>query len=79
MSTHDFLIQLGNNLNSPSGTNLSSLCKTLPSKRKGKTLEDFYEEILKGDASSYERQSAKDLEVAMIKNRKLIEAKIKRR
>jgi len=79
MSTHDFLIQLGNNLNSPSGTNPSSLCKTFPSKRKGKTLADFYEEVLKGNASSYEAQSAKDLELAMMKNRKLIEAKTKRR
>jgi hypothetical protein len=79
MSTHDFLIQLGNNLNSPSGSNMSSLCKTFPSKRKGKTLADFYEEVLKGNASSYEAQSAKDLELAMMKNRKLIEAKTKRR
>jgi hypothetical protein len=79
MSTHDFLIQLGHNLNSPSGSNVSSLCKTFPSKRKGKTLADFYEEVLKSNKSSYEAQSAKDLELAMMKNRRLIEAKTKRR
>jgi len=79
MSTHDFLIQIGNNLNSPSGNNMNVFYKTFPSKRKGKTLADFYEEVLKGDASSYEAQSAKDLELAMMKNRKLIETKTKRR
>lgn len=79
MSTHDFLIQLGHNLNSPSGTNVNLLYKTFPSKRKGKTLADFYEEVLKSDKSSYETQSAKDLELAMMKNRRLIEAKTKRR
>jgi hypothetical protein len=79
MSTHDFLIQLGNNLNSPSGTNPSSLCKTFPSKRKGKTLADFYKEVLMSSISTYEIQSAKELELTMMKNRKLIEAKTKRR
>ena len=79
MSINDFLIQIGNNLNSPSDTNLTMSHKTFPSKRKGKTLADFYEEVLKSDKSSYEMQSAKDLEVAMMKNRKLIEAKTKRR
>ena len=79
MKTNDFLIQLGNNLNSPSGSNIISLCKTFPSKRKGKTLGDFYKEVLMSSISTYEIQSAKELELTMMKNRKLIEAKTKRR
>jgi hypothetical protein len=79
MSAHDFLIQLRNNLNSPAGSNASILCKTFPSKRKGKTLEDFYKEVLMSSISTYEIQSAKELELTMMKNRKLIEEKTKRR
>ena len=79
MSAHDFLIQLRNSFNNPSRNNASTLCKTLPSKRKGKTLADFYKEVLIYSISTYELQSAKELELTMMKNRKLIEEKTKRR
>lgn len=53
--------------------------KIRPATRKGKTLADFYAEVLKSNKSNYEIKSAKELEVMMMQNRKLIETKNKRR
>ncbi len=53
--------------------------KIRPATRKGKTLSDFYAEVLKRNNSNYETKSAKELEIMMMQNRKLIETKNKRR
>lgn len=53
--------------------------KIRPSTRKGKTLADFYTEVFKNSMPHYETKSAKELEIMMMQNRKLIETKNKRR
>jgi hypothetical protein len=53
--------------------------KIRPATRKGKTLADFYTEVFKNSVPHYETKSAKELEVMMMQNRKLIETKNKRR
>jgi len=51
----------------------------LPATRKGKTLADFYTEVFQSSQPLYETKSAKELEVMMMQNRRLIESKNKRR
>jgi len=63
----------------PPRVNLYTSSKTLPSTRKGKTLADFYTEVFQTSKPLYETKSAKELEVMMMQNRKLIEAKNKKR
>ena len=63
----------------PPKVNLYASNRTLPATRKGKTLADFYTEVFKSNKPLYETKSAKELEIMMIQNRKLIEAKNKRR
>ena len=63
----------------PPHVNLYSSYKTLPSQRKGKTLADFYQEVFQKRNSAQEDKSAKEIEIMMMQNRKLIEAKQKRR
>lgn len=62
--------------------NLLSLLKTLPSKRKGEMLTDFYQEVLQKNMlitkESFESKNAHDIEIIMMKNLKLIEAKKKK-
>lgn len=53
--------------------------KIRPATRKGKTLADFYAEVFKSGRGLYDTKSAKELEVMMMQNRKLIETKNKRR
>jgi len=53
--------------------------KITPSTREGKTLADFYTEVFKSSKPAFETKSAKELELMMMQNRKLIEAKTKRR
>ncbi len=53
--------------------------KIRPTTKKGKTLSDFYAEVLKSSKPHYETKSAKELEIMMMQNRKLIETKNKRR
>ena len=55
------------------------LPKTIPTTRKGKTLADFYTEVFQRSKPLYETKSAKELENMMIQNRRLIEAKNKKR
>ncbi|HEX5711082.1 MAG TPA: hypothetical protein VFX68_07015 [Sulfuricurvum sp.] len=55
------------------------LPKIIPSTRKGQTLADFYTEVFQSSKPLYESKSAKELEIMMIKNRQLIEAKNKKR
>ncbi|MFA6143324.1 MAG: hypothetical protein WCW84_12605 [Sulfurimonas sp.] len=63
--------------------NLLSLLKTLPSKRKGEMLTDFYQEVLQKKMilteESFESKNAHDIEIIMMKNLKLIEAKKRKR
>lgn len=63
----------------PPEVNQYSSKRTLPSTRKGKTLADFYTEVFQSAKPIYEQKSAKELEIMMMQNRKLIEAKNKRR
>jgi len=63
----------------PPHVNLYTSYKTLPSTRKGKTLADFYQEIFQIKKPGQEDKSAKEIEIMMMQNRKLIEAKHKRR
>jgi len=63
----------------PPKVNLYASNRTLPATRKGKTLADFYTEVFKSNKPLYETKSAKELEIMMMQNRKLIEAKNKRR
>lgn len=53
--------------------------KMLPATRKGKTLADFYTEVFKSSKPLFETKSAKELEVMMMQNRRLIESKNKKR
>ena len=53
--------------------------KKLPATKKGKTLADFYTEVFNSSKPLYETKSAKELELMMMQNRKLIESKNKRR
>jgi hypothetical protein len=55
------------------------LFKKFPATKKGKTLADFYTEVFKSSRPLYETKSAKELEIMMMQNRKLIESKTKRR
>lgn len=58
---------------------LHQLPKIIPSTRKGQTLADFYTEVFQSSKPLYDTKSAKELEIMMIKNRQLIEAKNKKR
>ncbi|MDP3587777.1 MAG: hypothetical protein Q8R58_06990 [Sulfuricurvum sp.] len=53
--------------------------RILPATRKGRTLADFYTEVFQSSQPLYETKSAKELEVMMMQNRRLIESKNKRR
>lgn len=57
--------------------------KTLPSKQKGKTLADFYQEVFQKNTSttvqSFEGKNAHDIELIMMQNLKSIEAKKRKR
>ncbi|MCX6074457.1 MAG: hypothetical protein NTY39_09075 [Campylobacterales bacterium] len=63
--------------------NLYSLYKTLPSKRKGETLADFYQEVFQKKTSaaqqSFESKNAHDIEILMMQNLKRIEANKRKR
>ncbi len=63
----------------PPHINLYTSYKRPPTTRKGKTLADFYQEIFQIKKPSQENKSAKEIEIMMMQNRKLIEAKHKRR
>ncbi|MGZ5208923.1 MAG: hypothetical protein ACXWB0_07880 [Sulfuricurvum sp.] len=63
----------------PPYVNLYLSYRRLPATRKGKTLADFYQEVLQVKKPSQENKSAKEIEIMMMQNRKLIEAKHKRR
>jgi len=63
----------------PPKVNVYALHKMVPTTRKGKTLADFYTEVFQSTKPLYETKSAKELEVMMMQNRRLIEAKQKRR
>lgn len=63
----------------PRQVSYQPLSKILPTTKKGKTLEDFYAEVFKSSKPLYESKSAKELEIMMMQNRKLIESKNKRR
>jgi len=52
--------------------------RILPATRKGKTLADFYTEVFQSSQPLYETKSAKELEIMMMQNRKLIEANKRR-
>jgi len=62
---------------------LYSLIKTLPSKREGETLADFYQEVLQKKRSevqqSFESKNAHDIEIVMMQNLKKIEANKRKR
>ncbi|MDD4855786.1 MAG: hypothetical protein PHQ22_08390 [Sulfuricurvum sp.] len=62
----------------PPKVNSYASSRILPATRKGKTLADFYTEVFKSSKPLYETKSAKELEIMMMQNRKLIEAKNKR-
>jgi hypothetical protein len=53
--------------------------KSIPATKKGKTLADFYTEVFQNSKPLYDTQSAKELEIMMMKNRQLIEIKNKKR
>jgi alpha-D-ribose 1-methylphosphonate 5-triphosphate diphosphatase PhnM len=63
--------------------NLYSLIKTLPSKRKGETLADFYQEVFQkktiATQQSFEGKNAHDIEIIMMQNLKRIESNKKKR
>lgn len=59
--------------------NYYTMHKKLPSTKKGKTLADFYAEVFQASKPLFEQKSAKELEVMMIQNRKLIESKNRRK
>jgi len=63
----------------PTKVNSYPYHKITPSTRQGKTLADFYTEVFQSSKPLYETKSAKELEVMMMQNRKLIESKNKRR
>lgn len=63
----------------PSRIDYFTMRKKLPATKKGKTLADFYAEVLQATKPIYEQKSAKELEVMMMQNRRLIESKNKRR
>lgn len=63
----------------PSRIDYFTVRKKLPATRKGNTLADFYAEVFKTAQPLYEQKSAKELEVMMMQNRRLIESKNKRR
>jgi hypothetical protein len=63
----------------PSNIDYFTLRKKLPSTRKGKTLADFYAEVFQSAKPVYEQKSAKEIEIMMMQNRRLIESKNKRR
>ncbi len=63
----------------PPEVNRYTLNKMLPATRKGKTLADFYTEVFKSSKPLFETKSAKELEVMMMQNRRLIESKNKKR
>ncbi len=63
----------------PPKVNLYASNRTLPATRKGKTLADFYTEVFQSSKPLYETKSAKELEIMMMQNRRLIESKNKRR
>ncbi len=62
---------------------LYSLIKTLPSKRKGETLSDFYHEVFQTKQTetqqSFEAKNAHDIEIIMMQNLKKIEANKRKR
>ncbi|MDD2828944.1 MAG: hypothetical protein PHW18_05160 [Sulfuricurvum sp.] len=63
----------------PSNIDYFTLRKKLPATKKGKTLADFYAEVFQSSQPIYEQKSAKEIEVMMMQNRRLIESKNKRR
>jgi hypothetical protein len=63
----------------PARVNYYATHKSLPSTRKGRTLADFYAEVFQSVKPIYEQKSAKEIEVMMMQNRRLIESKNKRR
>lgn len=63
----------------PQKVNSYPYYKITPTTRQGKTLADFYTEVFQNNKPLYETKSAKELEIMMIQNRKLIESKNKRR
>jgi hypothetical protein len=63
----------------PPKINFYAFNKTLPATRKGRTLADFYKEVFQSSKPLYDIKSAQEIELMMMQNRKLIEAKNKRR
>lgn len=79
MSKNNLREEILTQFEEPLKINFHSIQKKLPSTKKGTTLADFYAEVFQAAKPLYEQKSAKELEVMMMQNRKLIESKNKRK
>lgn len=79
MSKYDSITAIFNQYSPPEALDLYALRRASPSRKKGGTLADFYAEVLNSSRETYHEKSAKEIEVIMAQNRRLIENKNKRR